>query len=205
MLVSMKGNVTMPGSVVKGAILEAHLSRDWALYDVSHLLPKHRWKKPRRLRRTGPAERLYHHHSGAYGRDGFRGLLNATRYVIRARNMTGCPYPFWNARVPDIDHDGHYAIYRGVPEMQWAPHSGGLANHHGEALAWQGNLRRMMPTALQYEGAEALCDWWMQQHPRAEVKPISMHSESGEFGGRSKSVCPGRHVAAWVEGYRSKT
>lgn len=192
----------MGNALPKGARLEADLGRGWALWDVSHLLPKN----PRKRQKTRAADtvRLYHHHSGAYGRNGYQGLLNATRYCIRARNFPGCPYTFWLARKPDVDFDGRKVIYRGVRPETRSWHTGRRANDHGEALAWQGNLRRTTPTSAQYDGAEVFCDWWKRQAPRAVDRAISMHNEASDFGGRSKFVCPGPHVTAWVKSYRSE-
>lgn len=188
----------------KGARFEADLGDGFALWDVSHLLPRHRWKRYKK-RDPGKVVRLYCHHSGAYGRDGYSGLLNSTRYVTRARGFAGCAYTFWLPRRPDVDSMGRSVIYRGVAPADVSWHSGRAANHHGDSLCFQGNLRRTTPTSAQYDGAEVFCDWWKRQAPRAVDRAISMHNEASDFGGRSKFVCPGPHVTAWVKSYRSES
>lgn len=219
--------------VPEGAIFEADLGGGWALYDVSDILPKNPkggyptredgvGKKPRYLNRKRTKSdikivRVYNHHSGAKGRDGYAGLLASVKYSIRdkkrerkngneyiQKGWPGAPYTFWMCVEPDIDAEGRKVIYRCNKDEVRSYHTGNAANDHGLGLAWQGNLTTIEPSKDQYEGAERLFAYLHANHELAKRKPFSFHAEADEFGGKKKPTCPGPHVEAFVKDYRSR-
>jgi hypothetical protein len=183
-----------------GARLEADLGHGVALYDVSHLLQR----TPREQHRD-PADivRVYHHHSGALGRDGYQGLAASVRYVVMMRKppFPGPAYTYWLSYSPDLDGEQRMAVYRAQPDDIVSWHTGLAANRHGVAICWQGNLSKARPTAAQRRMSERLCLWLEDRHPGLEH---SYHAEAGRYGGRTKATCPGPHVRTWVDSWRSQ-
>jgi hypothetical protein len=183
-------------TIPSGAKLESDLGAGVALYDVAHLLER----TPREKRRNPAAiVRLFHHHSGALGRDGFGGLAASARYVVEQREFRGPAYTYWLAFTPDTDGEGRLVVYRAQPDDVVSSHTGGL-NATGIAACWQGNLGKTRPSAAQRRMAERLCLYLERRHPSLEH---SFHAEAAKFGGRSKKTCPGPHVTRWVEAWRS--
>jgi hypothetical protein len=217
-------------SIPEGAIFEADLGNDewgraWALYDVSDILPVN--PKGGYPDRPDGAEiiRVYNHHSGAKGKDGFAGLEASVKYSIRDKNRTktiksgpnkgdkreyvekgwpGGPYTFWNCVKADKDAEGRRVIYRGNKDATRSYHTGKDANDHGVGLAWQGNLTTTKPSKDQLGGASVLFPYLHANHPLSDHKPFSWHAEAGEFGGKTKKTCPGPHVEEFVRDYRSR-
>lgn len=184
-----------------GAKYEAEIAGGVALYDVSHLMPRHPKKKVPTREAKGIV-RQYHHHSGALGAKGYEGAFNSARYVVEQRGFPGAAYTYWLSYEPDIAAD-RLAIYRLNRDDAHSWHTGGKANAHGVAVCWQGNLSETNPSDAQYEMAEALIPWLIERHGMALPDCLSWHSEAARFGGRSKKTCPGPHVSAWLESYRS--
>jgi hypothetical protein len=235
-------------SVPEGAVFEADLGNDewgngWALYDVSDILPvnKKRGGYPTRLEGVGTKPkyskkkaltaadmvivRVYNHHSGAKGKDGFAGLEASVKYSIRDKKRTktiksgpnegeireyiekgwpGGPYTFWLCVKADRDTVGRKVIYRVNKDELRTYHTGNQANDHGLGVAWQGNLTTAKPSKDQLGGASVLFPHLHVTHPLSDHKPFSYHSESKEFGGSGKPTCPGPHVEAFVDDYRSR-
>lgn len=237
----------MANSIPEGAIFEADLGADqfgcaWALYDVSHLLPvnpkggyptrvegigtKPKYSKDKALTADDvKIVRVYNHHSGAKGSDGFAGLKASVGYSIRdkkkkrklksgprkgesveytEKGWPGGPYTFWLCVKADRDAEGRKVIYRGNPDELRTYHTGSQANDHGLGLAWQGNLTTVKPSKDQLGGASVLFPHLHAKHDLAQHKPFSFHSESEEFGGSGKPSCPGPHVEKFVKDYRSR-
>jgi hypothetical protein len=233
--------------IPEGAIFEADLGTDpfgcrWALYDVSEILPVNQKRggyptradgigtKPKYAQRKLTAAdveiiRVYNHHSGAKGRDGFAGLKASVGYSTRDKKKTrvvksgpnkgtrreytergwpGGPYTFWNCVKADMDAEGRKVIYRVNKDELRTYHTGSQANDHGVGLAWQGNLTVIKPSQDQIGGATVLNAYCVVRYKLSENKPFSWHSESKEFGGSGKAACPGPHVEAFVGAYRDK-
>jgi hypothetical protein len=190
----MEPAMTLP----REAKLEADLGKGVALYDVAHLLLRTKREKHR-----DPKDilRVYHHHSGALGRDGFTGLDASVRYVVQNRKpaFAGPAYTYWLSFAPDLDGEMRMVVYRAQPDDVASSHTGGL-NATGIAIAWQGNLGKTRPSGAQRRMAERLCLYLEARHPGLTH---SFHAEAGMFGGRPKPTCPGPHVAAWVKAWRS--
>jgi len=186
------------------AIFEARIAGGVHLYDVAALLPKHAWKRYS-VRDPEQIERVYFHHSGAHGADGFQGLFNSARYVVEHKEAPACAYPYWLSPEPDRDNEGALVIYRGVPDIlvQWAT---GGANPHSTAACFQGNTSKRPLTSAQIEMAEALIPWLYERHMRVAAngwRGLSWHSEADRWGGRSKAACPGTHAELWLANYRA--
>lgn len=196
--------------VPEGATLEAKLSDQVALYDVSHLLPtgpgEYRFRPPEKI------DKLFIHKSGADGADGFAGLYNMARYCSAewGRGWPGSPYTCWNCKVPDYDPVGRFAIYRAQPDHLRTYHTGGAANGRGVALAFQGAYDgqwdllasgrprvEVEPTEAQMICAEAFIPWALQKYGLT-VEDIAGHWEADKFGGRRKPICPGDYLRAWL-------
>lgn len=177
------------------AKLEADLGGGVALYDVSRLLARTSREKGRDPRII---ERAYHHHSGALGLSGFAGLERSARYVVEKRDFPGPAYTYWLAFEPDLDGEARMVVYRAQRDGVISWHTGGL-NLTGIAVCWQGNLRKVKPTAAQRRMAERLALYLEQRHPGIVH---SYHSEADRYGGRAKAGCPGPHVEMWVNAWR---
>jgi hypothetical protein len=204
--------------VPEGAVFEDQVAGGIALYDVSALLPVHK-KKKYEERDVGGIVRIYNHHSGALGKSGYEGLLASTKYGIRdkkkkrkngdeyiQKGWPGQPYTFWYSFEPDYDDENRIVIYRANLDVTRSYHTGKDANGHGVGVAWQGNLTKVEPSAAQIEMAEAHFPWCLDRYglTGADYKPFSWHAEAGEFGGKTKKSCPGPHVTAFVQDYRSR-
>jgi hypothetical protein len=188
-------------------VLEARLAGGVHLWDVSHLLPEHPWRRyPRRD--TKQIERVFVHHSGAWGDtgvEGFAELYRSTRYVVEQRDFPACAYPYWIDFEPDRDGSGAMCVYRGVPDELVAWSTGG-ANYHSTAVAFQGDLRETDPSDAQIECWEALFPWLQARFLRVAAngwRGLSWHSEADRWGGRAKPECPGARLESYVEGYRA--
>lgn len=189
--------------IPEGAVFDGELAKGIALYDVTHVLPRH----PRKLyAERDPAQicRVYHHHSGALGKPGFDGARRSARYVVESRDWPGFAYTFWLAYEADRDPEDRRVVYRCNRDETRSYHTGAQSNTHGVAVCWQGNLREREPSEDQQEMAEALYAWTLGHYQLADDRPHSFHSEAGDFGGRAKSVCPGPHVEAWVRRRRGE-
>jgi len=187
-----------------GAILETIIAGGIALYDVSHVLARHKTRTyPDRP--VGDIVRLYVHHSGRLGREGFGGLSQSTRYVVRSRNFPGCAYHYWVSYDPDIDGDGQLVVYRGHHDHVRCWHTGDQANGHGLSVALQGNTTTRPISPAQAEALEGLVPWLRERYSDqlASDRWLSGHWEAGDFDGRSKPACPGERGKAWVQEYRA--
>lgn len=191
----------------KKAKLEKILPEGVAIYDVSDILPKP--KRPRSNRRPMGTEiiRIFFHHSGAYGKDGFEGAENSVNFVIKDRNFGARPYHYWLAYKPDLDKDGNMVIYRLAKDEERAWHTGKLANDNGIGVVWQGNLHPDhdgKPSDSQYKMAEALTIWLLEKHGLLLPDSLSFHAEAKKWGAnKNKPTCPGPFVQAWVEECRT--
>jgi hypothetical protein len=178
-----------------GALLEAVLD-GVVIYDVSHCLPQHATKRYIK-RNPEDISVVFHHHSGALGRAGYEGLAASARYVVNHNDWPGCSYTFWLPFVPERDSHGNIVIYRGQPDTARSFHTGGDANRVGIAVCWQGNLSTQVPSAEQYQAAEAL-----ELYVRERYGPlaVSTHAESKLWGGSGRASCPGPNVTRWLAG-----
>lgn len=187
------------------AVFEAQVAGGVALWDVTDVLPRHKTK--RYGVRREPVRRLFTHHSGALGRNGYEGMAASARFVTRAkllggRGWAGFAYTFWFARVPDLDARGNLVIYRGNRDETVSNHTGGT-NHNSASVVWQGNSSKLAPSDAQIEMAEAFYPWWLERHRQTlGVEPLSFHGEAGKHGGRSKRSCPGMYVEGFLTAYR---
>ncbi len=199
-----------------GAIFEDELAGGVALYDVTDVLPRNK-KRKYKTRETSGIIRVYNHHSGALGKDGFQGAANSARYRVKdrtkklpngstklIRGWPGMPYTYWYCYEPDRDEDNRIVVYRCNADATRSYHTGKKANDHGVGNCWQGNLTVREPSNAQIEMAEAHFPWLMARHDLADDRPFSFHSEAGAFGGKKKPTCPGPHVTKWVSEYRDK-
>ena len=191
-----------------GAKLETVLPGGIAIYDVSDVLPQP--KRPRFNTRPRGIKilRVFFHHSGAYGKDGFEGVRNSVRYVINNRNFGARPYHFWLAYKPDVDEHGNIVIYRLAKDEERCWHTGNTANDNGVGCVWQGNLSPRhdgMPSPEQYRMAEALTDWLLDRYELSLPNGLSFHAEAKKWGAnKNKANCPGPYVRAWVEERRER-
>lgn len=193
--------------IPKKAKLEVVLPGGIAIYDVSEVLPKP--KKPSANRRPPGTKivRVFFHHSGAYGKDGYDGAKNAVAYVVTNRGFGARPYHFFLARKPDVDEHGNIVIYRMALDEERCWHTGGRCNDEGIGVVWQGNLypdKTGAPTDAQYKMATALWDWLLTRHNLNLPDGFSFHSESPKWGGHPKEACPGPYVEEWVKTRRGK-
>jgi hypothetical protein len=202
-------DLAIRSKVPEGAVFEAELGPGVALYDVSALLKKtteaikekQKRKDAEQKRPVSQIVRVYHHNSGAKGRDGFAGLLASARFSVEHRSFPGAAYTYWLPMLPDVDGAGRFAVYRAQPDDVVSWHTGGAANRHGIAVCWQGNLTAELPSVAQYHMANELCRWLDKRHQLDPKAPHSLHARAGTWGGKAKATCPGPHVDAWVEAY----
>jgi len=186
---------------------ECELAGGIALWDVSRLLPRHPHRKRKDERpKSARIERVYVHHSGALGKPGYRGAENAVLYVVGERGFPGAPYHFWLPHRGERDKSGRLVVLRLAEDEYRAWHSGAKANDHGLGVALQGDLAKSGPSSSQVELLEALLPWLLDRHGLRKTLPLSlsMHSEAGLFGGRSKPTCPGKPTEEWVRDYRGR-
>ena len=192
----------------EGAKFEALLSDKVALYDVSHLLAKHKTKTYQK-RDPKNIDTIILHKSGADGRAGFQGMQDCVRYVVQSREpeFPGMPYTFWLPRSPSLDAEKRFVVYRGQPDDVVSWHTGGRMNHRGVGIGVQGNydgdggafLRT--PTPAQWVMVEALVDWLLAQHNidlGKEPAALTGHFEHG------KPVCPGDAIVDWLRRRRGE-
>ena len=194
-------------SIPKKAKLEAVLPGKVAIYDISHILPKpKKWSHHKRPRGT-KIVRMFFHHSGKYGADGYKGALNSVNYVINSRDFGSRPYHFWFAYKPDVDDDGNIVVYRLAPDSERTWHTGGRANDEGLGAVFQGNLSPSKdgpPSDDQLKMAEAVTQWNVDRHNLSLPNGLSFHSEAKRFGApKNKPSCPGPFIVKWVKNYRS--
>ena len=187
------GSVTIPD----GALYEADLGSNVALYDVSFLLPVHRAKKYR-ARHVGAVVEQFVHHSGRLGRPGFAGMYNSARYVVNQRGWPGIAYHTWISREPVYDEAGHSVIFRGQPDTARTHHAGKGPNDRAIAHCLQGNTSRLPPSDFQLYCLGALIAWYRER----DVFGIYGHCEAGADG-HSKATCPGSHAMAFLYGVRA--
>ncbi len=192
--------------------LEAVLSPDVALYDVTRDLPVHPAKKYGR-RDTEEISRIFVHKSGADGPAGFKGMFGCARYFVASYGRSGgpgFPYTYWLSREPDKDSDGRLCVYRGNEDETWSWHTGKGNNRIGVAIGVQGNYDgdggavEREPTAEQWTMLEALArhlgdrhgitlqGWEDDDQDGVREYNLSGHWENG------KPVCPGDALKAWV-------
>lgn len=191
----------------RDAKLEKVLPGGIAIYDVSHILPQP--KRPRYNRRPVGTHivRIFFHHSGAYGRDGYDGAEASVNYVINSRDFGARPYHFWLAYKPDVDENGNLVVYRLGKNEERCWHTGKRANDEGIGVVWQGNLypdETGKPSDEQYKMANALTAWLVDELLLELPDGLSFHAEADKWGGSRKSSCPGPYVQEWVEKRRDQ-
>lgn len=204
----------MADSLLDYAREECELAPGVALWDVSDALPRkpHRGGKDRRPR-GAIIDRIFTHHSGAFGPAGFRGALAATRYVMSGQKkgtvFPGAPYHLWLPWAEVRDPFGRLVVFRLHEDEYRAWHTGGVCNDTGIGVAWQGQLNRTLegfkpPSPAQIECAEALYPWLLDRYALVDAMPsaLSYHAEADLYGGSLKTTCPGPDVIGWVEAYR---
>lgn len=191
-----------------GAKLEKVLPGGIAIYDVSDVLPSPARPRFNRRPRGVNIIRVFFHHSGAYGKDGFEGAENSVNFVINQRNFGARPYHYWLAYKPDRDEQGNIVIYRLAKDDERAWHTGNAANDNGIGVVWQGNLHPDHdgnPSPEQYRMAEALTKWLLEKYDLPLPNGLSFHAEAKKWGAnKNKPSCPGPFVQAWVEERRTQ-
>jgi hypothetical protein len=192
------GRVTEPIQIAGGVVLQ----------DVTDALPRHPTKRWARRPLAG-IRRLYVHHSGALGREGYEGMAASARYEIRHRDgdkpepgWPGFAYHFWLPHDGTRDGAGRLVVYRGNPDAARVYHTGGRCNVHGIGVCLQGNLTRTGPSPSQVELLEALLPWLLERYRLTLPDGLSWHSDSKRFGGTGKPACPGPAVVRWLEAYK---
>lgn len=193
-----------------GAVFERELALGIALWDVSHLLPKHP-KRSYDERNPELIDRAFIHHSGARGRDGFEGMLASAKYSIRdtakKRGWPGFAYTFWiqdgDAETADRDPEGRLVIYRGNRDDVRSYHTGGDANTYGVAAVLQGNTTARPLSWAHEESLEALLPALPEMYPHITLgKRLGWHSIAKTLGApKNKAACPGANAEAWLRGY----
>ncbi len=187
-------------TVPDGAELEVDLG-GIAVWDVSHLLPKHQTKRYQK-RELSAVTHLFVHHSGRLGKPGYQGLLNSTRYVVTHRGFPGCAYHLWIPFYGSKDSEGRLIVYRANRPETRSWHTGGRLNGFGESLCLQGNTTQKPLSPSQKECLEALLPWRWDSIPSQVTPTLSWHSEANLSGGKPKPACPGKNAVAWLETYR---
>lgn len=172
-----------------------------ALYDVSIRLPK----RGPRTRPLSSIRRIYVHHSGRLGKPGFEGALNSTRYVMQQRTprFRCAAYHYWIPAEPVRDEASNLVLFRLVPDHVRAWHTGSRANTHGLGIALQGNTTTRELTESHVECLEALLPWLRERYADQLADTwLSWHSDAGQYGGKPKKACPGKHAEQWLKAYR---
>lgn len=188
---------------------EAALSNRVSLYDVSHMLPRNDAFAPYPARNVRKISHVLIHKSGADGPDGFTGIKASAAYftsLYRGKGAPGFPYTYWCPRVPDMDAEGRYVVYRGNLDITWSWHSGSGMNEIGVAVCAQGNFDgdggrvERAPTEAQMACVSDLVDWLEERHKLEYAKPLpdGDYSLTGHWE-HGKPVCPGDYLRAWVE------
>jgi hypothetical protein len=179
---------------------EALIAGGIALHDAHADLPKHRMKRyiPRDL---SAICRIYVHHSGALGRSGLEGAKASAAYDIREHDWPGAAYHYWIPAESMIDDQGRLCVLRMQRDNVHSYHTGWLANHHGIGVCLQGNTTEDPLTTSHVECLEALLPWLRERYDLGG-EWLSMHSESGRWGGHAKPSCPGNNAEAWIRAYR---
>lgn len=193
----------------RNAKLEKVLPGGIAIYDVSEVLPT----PPRPRFNTRPRGtkivRVFFHHSGAYGKDGYEGAEKSMQFVMQTRNFGARAYHFWLSRKPDVDAEGNIVIYRLAKDEERCWHTGNLCNDNGVGVVWQGNLHpdhNGAPTAEQYKMAEALTDWLIERYELSLPDGLSFHAEAKKWGAsKNKESCPGPYVKPWAIERRNRS
>ncbi len=194
--------------------LEAILSDRVALYDGSHLLERRdKPAKRRRSSRTRDVDRICYvivHKSGADGPSGIRGAQGMARFVVKHREWDDPAYTFWFPRVPELDANGRFIVYRCNPDPVRSWHTGGVMNTLGVSFGVQGNYDgdggeiEITQTDAQTVCLEAMIPYCEQRYTRFRRHDLddrggyllTGHWEHG------KSVCPGDSLQKWVRGVR---
>lgn len=172
-----------------------------ALYDVRHLLRKHKTKKERPRPQLLDRYKVAIHHSGATGRVGLRGVLASLNYVLNKKNrLTRRPSPFpafpYHIWVPyhDVrDMQGRSVVYvtRDFEARAW--HTGGKINDERIGLVFQGNSSRRVRS----DAAMVLAELSTVFTDKIDWNDPCPHSLGKQFGGsKSKDSCPGRGIEA---------
>lgn len=196
--------------VPEGAVREALISADVAVYDVHRLLPR---RSAYPSRDPSDIRHVVVHKSGADGPPGFAGAVGMARFCVDHRGWPGAAYTYWVPREPDVDTDSRLVVYRCQPDEARSYHTGGAMNGRGVGVACQGNydgewdlvdgvpqvLRE--PTAAQLTALGAMVDWLALRHTGfhpgldrdSNLWGLTGHWEHG------KPVCPGDALRAWVE------
>lgn len=185
----------------ESGIVEAVLKRS-VIMDVVHLLPTHRSK---RWRKRDPQliNRVFVHHSGALGSEGFKGMRGSARYSVsdtpKKKGWAGFAYTYWLADLADLMPNGKLVIYRGNPDEARTYHTGGKANTRGTAFCFQGNRTRISPSEEQLIMGVDLVAHLRKRHTLASPDPFCPHSGSKPYGGTGKQTCPGSYIEQWID------
>lgn len=191
-------------SLPSAAKLDTDLG-DAAIYDVSHLLPRHGYKRYE-TRSVAEIDRIVLHKSGANGPPGYNGALGMARFCVEHRGWPGAAYHFWLSQVPDKDESQRLVIYRCNATATRSYHTGKLCNRFGLSIAFQGNydgdgdfIPENRPTEAQMVMAELLV-----AHLRAQHNIVFEKTDADDDWGLTghwewgKPVCPGDFVRAWA-------
>ena len=193
------------------AKFEADLG-DAVIFDVSHLLPKHAFKRYEN-RSVAEIDRIVLHKSGANGPPGYNGAVGMARFCVDHRGWPGAAYHFWLSQNPDKDNAGKPVIYRCNATSTRSYHTGKLCNRFGISIAFQGNydgdgdfIAENQPTDVQMLMAGLLVSHLRGQHQIVFEKQgpdddwgLTGHWEWG------KPVCPGDFVRMWAMRKRGET
>lgn len=178
-------------SLPEGAVLEkADPTHEVEIWDVSHLLPRHR-SKTYRHRSPSQISEVYVHHSGKLGKPGFLGLVHSTRYVVYQRGWPGCPYHLW---IPYEQDGGEVVVLRAQKDIVRTYHAGKGPNDRAVAICLQGNMGVREPSCGQYRALSALIDLY--------GLPVLGHCEA-PGDGHAKAACPGGYAMPFVKGKRA--
>ncbi len=181
---------------------ERELSFDVVLWDVSHLMVRHATK--RYAKRTQPIERIYVHHSGAFGVDGVAGAINSSRYdVMQTKDkFPGAAYHWWIPYKDLLDSKGRRVILRMNPNDVVCWSTGGSANRHGFGLCFQGNHGKDgEPLSSNQVVCGDVALRALLSIPTLDRKnPIAWHSIAQNFStAEGKSTCPGHYTEEWLK------
>lgn len=200
------------------AQLYARLAGGVSLYDVSHLLPKHK-RKRYKVRDVEKIDRAFVHHSGAMGKLGFEGLEASARYsireikrenedgemVVRKKAWPGFAYHLWiqNGDPWTVDRDpgGNLVVYMGNRFETRSYHTGGDANTFGVGVVLQGNTTTGGLSWAHEESLEAVLPWLRDEHGLSYPSGLGWHSIADTMDGKRKPTCPGKGAEMWLRGY----